>query len=117
MKNEATAGGWRDFLPLGTVLIAGLVIAISVFGAVRGYYQTLDRQQFRRNATNYGTSFRDDVTRHVTSLAAIRAFVSASREVTRWEFSTYAHQILPQNLGFKAVLWGAQRAQGRAGGL
>ncbi len=72
---------------------------------MRGYYQSRDQQQFRRNATYYSTSFKDDVARHVTSLAAIRAFVSASKSVTRWEFSNYAGQILPQNLGFRAVLW------------
>ena len=95
---------WRDFLPLGAVFAMGLMLAISSFAALRGYYQTIDRQQFRRSATYYSTSFKDDVARHLTSLAAIRAFVSASR-VSRWEFSTFAHQILPQNSGFKAVLW------------
>jgi signal transduction histidine kinase len=105
MRGDGTDSSWRDFLPLSAVFAVGLVLAASAFVASRGYYRTLDQQQFRRNATYYGTSFKDDVARHVTSLAAIRAFVSASRGVTRWEFSAYAHQILPQNTGFRAVLW------------
>ena len=105
MRGDRTADIWRDFAPLGAVIAIGLLLAFSAFVTVRDHYQTVERQQFRRNATYYSTSFKDDVARHVTSLAAIRAFVSASREVTRWEFSNYAHQILPQNAGFRAVLW------------
>jgi signal transduction histidine kinase len=105
MRGDGISGTWRDFLPLTAVFAIGLALAVSTFGAVRGHYQNLDQQQFRRNATYYSTSFKDDVARHVTSLAAIRAFVSASKSVTRWEFSNYAAQILPQNLGFRAVLW------------
>ena len=105
MRGDGISGTWRDFLPLSAVFAIGLALAISTFVAVRGHYQSLDQQQFRRNATYYSTSFKDDVARHVTSLAAIRAFVSASKSVTRWEFSNYAAQILPQNLGFRAVLW------------
>ena len=105
MRGDGVSGTWRDFLPLSAVFAIGLALAISSFVAVRGHYRSLDQQQFRRNATYYSTSFKDDVARHVTSLAAIRAFVSASKSVTRWEFSTYAGQILPQNLGFRAVLW------------
>lgn len=105
MRADRTDGSWRDFLPLSAVCAAGLVLAVSAFVMLRGYYQTLDQQSFRRDATYYATSFKDDVGRHVTSLAAIRAFVSASRGVSRWEFSAYAQQIMPENLGFRAVLW------------
>lgn len=105
MTGERTYASWRDLLPLGAVIAAGLVLAAGAFAATHAYYASLDQQQFRRNATYYETKFRDDVARHVTSLAAIRAFVSATKGVTRWEFSTYAHQILPINAGFRAVLW------------
>jgi signal transduction histidine kinase len=71
---------------------------------LRGYYENQARQQFRRSATTFASTFKGDVARHVTSLAAIRAFVTAS-QVTRWQFSTYAHQILPLNAGLRAVLW------------
>ncbi len=71
---------------------------------MRGYYENQARQQFRRSATTFASTFKGDVARHVTSLAAIRAFVTAS-QVTRWQFSTYAHQILPLNAGLRAVLW------------
>ncbi|HWY63104.1 MAG TPA: CHASE domain-containing protein [Rhizomicrobium sp.] len=98
-------GTWQDFVPVGAVLIVGTLLAIASFLAVRNYYASSEQQQFRRDATYYSTRFKDDVERHVTSLAAIRAFVSASRQVTRWEFSAFAHQIRPQNSGFKAVLW------------
>ena len=105
MRADGTDGSWRDFLPLSAVCAVGFALAVSAFVMMRGYYQTLDQQSFRRDATYYATSFKDDVARHVTSLAAIRAFVSASRGVSRWEFSAYAQQIMPQNLGFRAILW------------
>jgi signal transduction histidine kinase len=105
MRGEKIYGGWRDLMPLGAVIAIGLGLAIGAFVTTRGYYASLEQQQFRRNATYYETKFRDDVARHVTSLAAIRAFVSATRSVTRWEFATYANQILPLNAGFRAVLW------------
>jgi signal transduction histidine kinase len=105
MGGGKTFGNWRDLLPLGAVIVIGLGLAVGAFVATRGYYAGLEQQQFRRSATYYETKFKDDLARHVTSLAAIRAFVSATRSVTRWEFSTYANQILPLNAGFRAVLW------------
>jgi len=104
MREEGARENWREFAPPIAVVITGLALAIAAFFFLRGYYAAQERQQFRRNATFFATSFKGDVARHVTSLAAIRAFVTASR-VTRWQFSTYAHQILPLNKGLRAVLW------------
>src|SRR6478752_4068822 len=101
----------REFLPVTALAIAGIVFSISVFAILRGYYLSADRQQFQRDAAYYSGAFKSDVERHVTPLAAIHAFVSASHDVNRWEFSAFAHQILPQNSGFKAVLWLPQIAQ------
>lgn len=95
----------RDFLPVTALAIAGLLLSIAVFVGLRGYYLNSDKQQFQSDATYYSGAFKSDVQQHVASLAAIQAFVSASHEVTRWEFSSFARQILPQNTGFKAVLW------------
>ena len=104
-----------DLLPVTIALAAGLMLSILLFALVRGYYQTLDRQEFQRDATAYAGAFKSSIERHVSSLAAIQAFVSASRSVTRWEFSAFAHQTLPRNSGFKAVLWVAHVTQpGRA---
>ena len=112
---KKTRIGRAEFLPATTVLSIGLMLAFVAFYAVRGYYKNLDRQQFQRDVAYYGTSFKADVQRHVTSLAAIRAFVSASRSVTRWEFSAFARQILPQNSGFNAVLWLPRVVQNQRG--
>jgi len=101
----------REFLPVTALAIAGIVFSISVFAILRGYYVSTDRQQFQRDAAYYSGVFKSDVERHVTSLAAIHAFVSAAHDVNRWEFSAFAHQILPQNSGFKAVLWLPQVSQ------
>ena len=105
MTSDGVQESWKDFLALSAICVAGVLLAAGAFFFVRGYYQTLEQQRFRRDATYYATSFKDDVARHVSSLAAIRAFVSASRGVSRWEFSAFAQQILAQNLGFRAVLW------------
>jgi signal transduction histidine kinase len=97
--------GSRDFIPPAAILVVGLVLAVAVFVTVRNYYIDIDRQQFQRDAGYYTASFKTSVERHVASLTAIRAFVSSSHEVNRWEFSAFANQILPRNSGFKAVLW------------
>jgi signal transduction histidine kinase len=94
-----------DFLPIAAVVSIGMVLSLLAFLLVRGYYVNADSQQFERDTAYYSTNFKGDVVRHVNSMAAIRAFVSASHDVNRWEFSNFAHQILPQNSGFKAVLW------------
>jgi signal transduction histidine kinase len=109
--SEQATSARKDFLPVIAVLVAGLILSVCVALAVRGYYLNLGRQQFQRNASYYSTIFQNSVERHVTSLAAIHAFVSASHDVTRWEFSAFAHQILPQNSGFKAVVWLPQTKQ------
>jgi signal transduction histidine kinase len=101
----------REFLPVTALAVAGIVFSISVFAVLRGYYLSIDRQQFQRDAAYYSGVFKSDVERHVTSLAAIHAFVSTAHDVNRWEFSAFAHQILPQNSGFKAVLWLPQVSQ------
>lgn len=95
----------RDFLPPAAILILGLILSVAVLLAVRSYYINADRQQFQRDANYSAANFKTGVERHVASLAAIRAFVSASHDVSRWEFSTFANQTLPRNSGFKAVLW------------
>ena len=92
-------------MPIAAVVTIGLVLSFISFLLVRGYYFNADRQQFERDAAYYSANIKGDVERHVNSLAAIRAFISASHKVNRWEFSNFAHQILPQNSGFKAVLW------------
>ena len=100
-----------EFLPVTALAVAGLVLSVSVFLVLRGYYLSSDRQQFQRDAAYYSGAFKNDVEQHVASLAAIHAFVSASHDVNRWEFSAFAHQILPRNSGFKAVLWLPQVSQ------
>lgn len=110
MDGMAAAGktirhGSRDFIPPAAILILGLLLSAAVFAVVRGYYIEADRQQFQRDAAYYSANFKTNVERHVASLTAIRAFVSASHQVNRWEFSTFANQTLPRNSGLKAVLW------------
>ena len=105
-----------DFGPIAIVAAGGVILSLIVFYFVRGYYFAQDRDQFQRDAAFYSATFKSSMERHVNSLAAIRAFVSASHDVNRWEFSNFAHQILPQNSGFKAVLWLPEiAASGRAG--
>ncbi|MES2253439.1 MAG: CHASE domain-containing protein [Pseudomonadota bacterium] len=113
-SERQTRYGVADFLPITAVVAVGIAAALSAFILARGYYLAADRDAFGRNAADYGAAFKTGIERHVNSLAAIRAFVSSSHDVNRWEFSNFAHQILPQNSGFKAVLWlphvaGAQR--------
>jgi signal transduction histidine kinase len=109
--------GLADFLPVSAVVLAGLVVSVFVFVMLRGHYLSVDRQQFQRDAAYHSGNFKSDVDRHVASLAAIHAFVSASHNVNRWEFSAFAHQILPQNSGFRAVLWLPQVSEAQRKGF
>lgn len=104
-SERQTGYGVIDFLPIAAVVTIGISAAVMVFILARGYYLAADRSEFQRNAADYGAAFKTGIERHVNSLAAIHAFVSSSHDVNRWEFSNFAHQILPQNSGFKAVLW------------
>ena len=94
-----------DFRPITAVMATGLAFSIISFLMARGYYFEADRQQFQRDTAYYSTNFKSAVDRHINSLAAIRAFVSASDKVSRWQFSNFAHEILPRNSGFKTVVW------------
>jgi len=105
MSRNERQFGVNDFLPIAAVVTIGIAAAVCAFVLTRGYYLAADRDEFQRNATDYGAAFKTGIERHVNSLAAIHAFVSSSHDVNRWEFSNFAHQILPQNSGFKAVLW------------
>lgn len=93
-----------DLAPAAIVWTTGLVMAALLFVFVRAHYQTIERQRFQHDAVYYSTVATETVARHVNSLKFLRAFVAA-RDVTRWEFSTFASQTLPNNHGFKAVLW------------
>jgi signal transduction histidine kinase len=97
--------GKSDFYPVAAVVICGITIAIATFLLVRGYYYTAEQNQFRSASAEFSAKFRSVMARHVASLEAIRAFVTASHAVSRWEFSNFSNQVLPQNEGFKAVLW------------
>ena len=104
-RRKRSGEGVNDFGPIAAVVVAGLALSATLFVMARGYFVAADRDQFQRDAAFYGANFRSSMERHVNSLAAIHAFVTASHDVNRWEFSNFAHQILPQNSGFKAVLW------------
>ena len=115
-RRKQPGEGVDDFGPIAAVVTAGVVLSVTLFFVVRGAYFAADRDQFQRDAAFYSATFKSSMERHVNSLAAIHAFVSASHDVNRWEFSNFAHQILPQNSGFKAVLWLPQvGAKERAG--
>lgn len=104
MQRQGAANQWRDFLALSAIIVCGIILAAAMFVFIHGYYITSERQQFRRSATSFAITFKDDVARQLSSLSAIYAFVTTSH-VSWWEFSTYANQILPQNVGLRAVLW------------
>lgn len=106
-----------DFLPVITVSVVGLLLSLIAFITFRDYYINADQRQFDDDATYYSNAFKSAVDRHVTSLAAIHAFVSSSHRVNRWEFSSFARQILPQNSGFKAVLWLPHLLEGQRAGF
>jgi signal transduction histidine kinase len=94
-----------DFRPITAIITTGLMFTVVLFLLAHGYYFEADRQQFLLDTAYYGTNFKSEVDRHINSLAAIRAFVSTSDKVSRWQFSNFAQEILPRNSGFKAVFW------------
>ena len=64
-----------DFRPVAAVMTTGLALSVILFLLARGYYFEAEKQQFQLDTSNYGTSFKSQVDRHINSLAAIRAFV------------------------------------------
>lgn len=103
-KNVSLSGA-GDFYPVAAVVAVGIAIAIATFLSVRGFYYTVEQTQFQSASSDFSAKFKSVMARHVASLEAIRAFVTTSHAVSRWEFSNFSHQVLPQNEGFKAVLW------------
>lgn len=93
-----------EFAPIALVWVLGATIAVALFVFSRAHFQNVQREHFQRDAIYYSTVVTETLERHVNSLKSLRAFV-ASRDVTRWEFSSFAAQTLPNNNGFKAVLW------------
>jgi signal transduction histidine kinase len=93
-----------EFAPIALVWTLGAAIALALFFFSHAHYQNAERERFQRNAIYYNTVVAETLERHVNSLKSLRAFV-ASRDVTRWEFSSFAAQTLPNNHGFKAVFW------------
>lgn len=93
-----------EFAPIALVWVLGAMIAIALFAFSRAHFQNVQREHFERDAIYYSTVVTETLERHVNSLKSLRAFV-ASRDVTRWEFSSFAAQTLPNNHGFKAVFW------------
>lgn len=91
-------------MPIALVWVLGAAIAITLFILSRAHFQSLERERFQRDAVYFSTVITETLERHINSLKSLRAFV-ASRDVTRWEFSSFAAQTLPNNHGFKAVLW------------
>jgi signal transduction histidine kinase len=94
-----------EFVPTVIVAVLGLALAVAAFSLLRLNIETVERQRFQRDATYWSTAFTGAVERHVNSLAALRAFVSASHHVSRWDFSTFAKETLPGNPGFPAFYW------------
>jgi signal transduction histidine kinase len=94
-----------DLAPIAIVGLVALILAITVFISLRNHFEALERERFKREAAYYGAVFTGEVKRHVDSLAAFRAFVSATRGVTRWAFSDFAGETLPRNPGFASILW------------
>ncbi|HEX7775107.1 MAG TPA: CHASE domain-containing protein [Parvibaculum sp.] len=97
-------GRQSEFAPIALVWALGTAIAAALFVFSHAHYQNVQRERFQRDAIYYSTIVTETLERHVNSLKSLRAFV-ASRDVTRWEFSSFAAQTLPNNHGFKAVFW------------
>lgn len=93
-----------EFAPIALVWALGAAIAVALFVFSHAHYRNAERERFQRDAIYYNTVVAEAIERHVNSLKSLRAFVAA-RDVTRWEFSSFASQTLPNNHGFKAVFW------------
>jgi signal transduction histidine kinase len=104
-RQDGTGAPAIDLAPVGIVATIAIVLAIGIFVVLRSHFETMERERFEREAAYYSMAFTAEVKRHVDSLAAFRAFVSATRGVDRWEFADFAKQTLPGNPGFASVLW------------
>ena len=71
MRGQETRAGWREFLPPIMVVIIGLLLAVTVFLSVRGYYANQARQQFRRSATTRTRGSRAAISRSTLKLPSL----------------------------------------------
>ena len=104
-RHVARDAARHENLLITAVLAIGILISAAGFLATRYHYRTLAQQEFDRPASHYAAVIGRAIDRYIEVLNPIGAYFSASKEVERWEFLSFAEDTLPRYPGLSAVLW------------
>ena len=97
------------------VFLLGIVIATGGFFAVQYHYRTKAQKAFEGPAAQFTAVLAKAADRYSEVVNSVGAFLTATGEVSRWQFFDFTRETLPRHPGIPALEWiprvpGGQRA-------
>ncbi len=92
-------------LPAALVLFLGVGISGAGFITTRNYYEDSARQEFERPAAQHTTVVSQAIDRYLEVVSSMGAFMSAAKNIDRWEFFALSEKSLPRFPGLHALKW------------
>ena len=83
----------------------GVIFATSGFFAVRYHFESKAQKEFEGPARQFSAVLSRALDGYLDSLNAVRAFITASDNVGRWEFFEYTRENLPRYPGIRSLEW------------
>jgi signal transduction histidine kinase len=87
------------------VFLLGIVIATGGFFAIQYHYRTKAQKAFEGPAAQFTAVLAKAVDRYAEAVNSVGAFVTATGEVSRWQFFDFARETLPRHPGIRALEW------------
>jgi signal transduction histidine kinase len=105
----------HEQLMTALVFLLGIVIATGGFFAIQYHYRTKAQKAFEGPATQFTAVLAKGLDRYVEVVNSVGAFLTATGEVSRWQFFDFTRETLPRHPGIRALQWiprvpGGQRA-------
>ena len=95
----------RDRALVLMVFILGVSFATGGYFAVRYHFQSKAQREFESPARQFSAVLAQTLDGYLDSLNAVRAFITASDKVDRWEFFEYTRDNLPRYPGIRSLEW------------
>ncbi len=95
----------RDRYLVMLVFVVGVVFATAGFFAVGHHFQGKAQREFEGPARQFTAVLTRALDGYLGSLNAVRAFMTASNDVGRWEFFEYTRENLPRYPGTRSLEW------------
>jgi signal transduction histidine kinase len=87
------------------VFLLGIVIATGGFFAIQYHYRTKAQKAFEGPAAQFTAVLAKAVDRYAEVVNSVGAFITATGEVSRWQFFDFARETLPRHPGIRALEW------------